>query len=337
MKSNDNNFSEARVVAQYRDKYRVRDAEQEYWAEVTGKMMFNAHSTLDYPAVGDWVKISKLEDDHAVIHEILPRKTILQRKAAGKDEPQIIAANIDVAFIVQAVDRDFNLNRFDRYLAIASAGKIKPVLVLNKVDLLSEAELKEKVAQVRARFKNVSVLTASTLSDNGIKTLAQSIKKDKTYCLVGSSGVGKSSIINKLLGEEVLKTKDISLSTKKGKHVTTHRELFVLEGGGMVIDNPGMREVGMAGAEEGIENVFDDISELAKSCKFIDCTHNHEPGCAVLAAVEAETLDKNKYLSYLKLKKEAGYYNMTKLEKRVKDRKFGRMVHNAMKHKKKNR
>ncbi|NQT29599.1 MAG: ribosome small subunit-dependent GTPase A [Candidatus Saganbacteria bacterium] len=337
MRQKDQVFSVARVVAHHRGKYRVRTAERELWAEITGKMMYGAGSQADYPVVGDKVKISKLDGNHVLIHEVLPRKTILQRKAAGKDAPQIIATNIDVAFIVQAVDRDFNLNRFDRYLSIASAGKIKPVIVLNKIDLISKSELKEKVSQIIKRFKKIKILTTSVLDNNGIAELAKAIKKQKIYCFLGSSGVGKSSIINKLLGKNVLKTRNISISTKKGKHATTHRELFVLENGGMVIDNPGMREVGIADAGDGVESVFFEISRLAKSCKFSDCTHTHETGCRVLAAVDAREIDKSKYLNYLKLKKESDYYAMTKLEKRRKDQSFGKMVHKVMKHKRENR
>ncbi|NQU16903.1 MAG: ribosome small subunit-dependent GTPase A [Candidatus Saganbacteria bacterium] len=329
-------MKQARIVAHYRGKYKVRIENKELLAEISGKMMYTASEQADYPVVGDWVRISQFESDHALIHEILPRKTFIQRKAAGKDEAQVIAANIDVAFIIQAVDRDFNLNRFERYLSLATAGKIKPVIVLNKIDLISKIELAEKVFQTKNRFKKIEVLTTSVLSDNGMVEFAKSIKKQKTYCLLGSSGVGKSSIINKLLGKNILKTQNISLSTKKGKHATTHRELFVLKNGGMVIDNPGMREVGLTDTGEGVEGVFDEISKLATACKFTDCTHNQEPGCAILAAVESGELDKNRYLNYLKLKKEADYYAMTKLEKRHKDRQFGKMVHGVMKYKKRN-
>ncbi len=330
-------MTKARVVAHYRGQYRVRTPEKEFWAEVTGKMMFTSTSQADYPVVGDWVKISELDDDHALIHEILPRKTVIQRKSAGKNKAQVIAANIDTVFIIQAVDRDYNLNRFERYITLATAGKIKPVIVLNKIDLIPEAELAEKVSQVKKRFKKTDVLATSVINKNGMAELSKSIKKQKTYCLLGSSGVGKSSLINKLLGKDILKTRNISISTKKGKHATTHRELFILENGGMVIDNPGMREVGITDAGTGIESVFNEISQLAEACKFSDCTHKHEAGCAILAAVESGEIDKSKYLNYLKLKKESDYYAMTKLEKRRKDRAFGKMVHKVMEHKKKNR
>ncbi len=337
MKQNNSGLEIARVVAQYRGKYRVRRGDNEFWAEITGKMMFIAEAQTDYPVVGDMVKISELESDHSVIREILPRKTVLQRKAAGKDEIQPIAANINVAFVVQAVDRDFNLNRFERYLTIINAGKIEPIIVLNKIDLISTTELEKKIAQLKDRFQNNKVLTTSAADSSGIERLRRVINKNKTYCFVGSSGVGKSSIINKLLGKELLKTKMISTSTKKGKHATTHRELFVLENGGMVIDNPGIREVGVADAGEAVANVFGDISELAKSCKFVDCTHDHEPGCAVLAALKSGELSEAKYQNYNTLKKESDYYAMSSLEKRRKDRSFGRMVKSVKKLKPKGR
>jgi ribosome biogenesis GTPase / thiamine phosphate phosphatase len=327
----------AMVVAQYRGKYRVRSGENEFWAEITGKMMFTSGSQTDYPVVGDMVEISQLADDQAVIHKIFPRKTFLQRKAAGKDELQPIAANIDVAFVVQAVDRDFNLNRFGRYLTIINAGKIKPVVILNKIDLISTEELAEKVAQVKARFQNVAIETTSAADNAGIEKLSRVIKQGKTYCFIGSSGVGKSSIINKLLGRELLKTKKISAFTNKGRHTTTHRELFVLENGGMVIDNPGIREVGVADAGKGVADVFAEISGLAKSCKFTDCAHSREPGCAVISALKSGKLSEAKYLNYIKLKKESDHYVMSNLERKKKERSFGQIVKDFKKFKKKGR
>ena len=326
----------ARIVAHYRGKYRVRTSQNEFWAEITGKMMFAAKTSADYPVVGDWVKISVLDDANAIIHEILPRKTIIQRKASGKDDIQVIASNIDVAFIIQAVDRDFNLNRFERYLSLCAASKIKAAIILNKIDLISEAELEDKFSQTKTRFKNIDILITSVPSNIGLEDLAQYLKKDKTYCLLGSSGVGKSTLINKLLGKKVLATKNISYATKKGQHTTTHRELFVLKNEACVIDNPGMREVGLADARAGVEKVFDEIIALAKHCKFSDCTHIHESGCRVLKALKAGDLDQAKYNNYIKLKKEADFYTLTTLEKRQKDRKFGKMVHTVMKFKKNN-
>jgi ribosome biogenesis GTPase len=322
----DESFKTARVIAQHRGKYRVSHENQEFWANVTGKSIFTAQSQLDYPVVGDMVNIVVVGDDSAVIKEILPRKSILERKAAGRDRVQPIAANVDTVFIVQAIDRDFNLNRFERYVTIIRAGNILPVLVLNKTDLISPEELKEKVTQVNDRLKDVPLLTTSILTDNGIDSLIQAIKKGQIYCFLGSSGVGKSSLINKLLGRELLRTEEISAITNKGKHTTTHRELYELKSGAMVIDNPGMREVGLADVDVGVNGVFAEIEYLGKGCKFTDCSHQNEPGCAVLAAVKSGNLSESKYENYFKLKKESDYYAMTKSEKRVKDRSFGKMV-----------
>jgi ribosome biogenesis GTPase len=326
MEQNGSSLITARVIAQHRGKYRVRCEDKEFWAEVTGKYIYTAGSHLDYPVVGDLVNIIDIGSGNAVIKEFLPRKSILERKAAGKDRAQTIAANVDTVFIVQAIDRDFNLNRFERYVTIIRAGNILPILVLNKTDLISPEELEEKVALVESRFKDTPLLTTSILTENGIDSLIQAIKKGQIYCFLGSSGVGKSSLINKLLGQELLKTEEISAQTKKGKHSTTHRELFELKSGAMVIDNPGMREVGLADVDVGVRSVFAEIEYLGKDCKFTDCSHQSEPGCAVLAAVKAGALSESKYENYLKLKKESEYYAMTSLEKRVKDRSFGKMV-----------
>ncbi len=331
----DETIRTARVIAQHRGKYRVRCEDKEFLAAVTGKNIYTAESNLDYPVVGDLVNIIDIGSGNAVIKEFLPRKSVLERKAAGKDRVQPIAANVDTVFIVQAIDRDFNLNRFERYVTIIRAGNILPILVLNKTDLISPEELEEKISLVESRFKDTPLLTTSILTENGIDILIQAIKKGQIYCFLGSSGVGKSSLINKLLGQELLKTEEISAQTKKGKHTTTHRELFVLKNGGMVIDNPGMREVGLADVDVGVNSVFAEINFLSKDCKFTDCSHQSEPGCAVLAAIRSGDLSESKYENYLKLKKEAEYYAMTSLEKKVKDRSFGRMIKVYKKQKKK--
>ena len=324
------NYSVARVIAEYKETYRVRTTNNEYLARITGKQIFDASSREDFPAVGDWVAITELDKEQAVIHGILPRKTILTRKYSNKQEVQVIATNIDVAFIIESVDRDYNLNRFERYFVLANDGNIKPAILLNKIDLISQTELNLKINQIKNRFNNIHVIPTSIIIEQGLDELIEYITKGKTYCFLGSSGVGKSSLINKLLGQDDIKINKISLHTGRGKHTTTGREIYFLKNGGIVVDNPGMREVGMTDSIAGIENVFDEITALSKNCKYVDCTHTHEPGCAVLNAIKSKELDGNKYLNFVKLKKEAEYYGRTELEKRKKDHQFGKFVKKAL-------
>ncbi|MDD5639353.1 MAG: ribosome small subunit-dependent GTPase A [Candidatus Pacebacteria bacterium] len=316
----------ARVIAEYKETYRVKDTNGEYPAKITGKQIFNAVKRKDYPAVGDWVVITIPDKEMAIIHEILPRKTILNKKYSNKQDVQIIATNIDIAFIVESMNRDYNLNRFERYLVLINEGNIKPAIILNKIDLISEAELNLRIKQIKDRFSNIDVIPTSTITEYGLNELINYIEKGKTYCFLGSSGVGKSSLINKLLGKNKIKTKEISNIKDKGKHTTTAREMYFLENGGIVIDNPGTREVGITTANIGIENVFDEIIALSKNCKYNNCTHTHESNCAVLKAIKEKVLDKEKYQNYIKLKKETEHYEMTDVEKREKNRKFGQFV-----------
>ena len=327
----DNNLIPALIIAEHKELYVLRNETSEFSAKITGKMMFTASSREDYPAVGDWVLIVILDKKHAIIREILPRKTVLMRKAAGKSDTQIIASNIDTAFIIQSPDRDYNLNRFERYFSLAESGNIKPVIVLNKTDLISESDLEIKLAEIKDRFRNTKIYATSTITGKGVADFKKNIKQGVTYCFLGSSGVGKSSIINMLIGGNLIETGEISSYTNRGKHVTTHRELFILENGGLLIDNPGMREIGLLDSGAGIKNVFSEIYDLSKKCKFSDCTHINEPKCAVLAAINSGVLDKNKYDNYIKLLKENEYNTMTKLEKRKKDRDFGQFIKTAKK------
>jgi ribosome biogenesis GTPase / thiamine phosphate phosphatase len=336
-RSNLSGFSVARVIAEHRESYKVKNTGGEYLAKITGKQMFNAMSREDYPAVGDWVAITELGNERAVIHSVLPRKTIIKRKYGDKDrtgeknETQIIATNIDVALVVESVDRDYNLNRFERYFAIANDGGVKPAIILNKIDLISKEELDSKLAQLKNRFKDTDIVPTSTITKKGLDELKKYIAKGKTYCFLGSSGVGKSSLINELLGSASIKTEGISFYSGRGKHITTRREMYFLKNGGIVIDNPGMREVGITDMRVGIDNLFDEITALAKKCKYIDCAHIHEPGCEVLIALKSGKLDESRYSNYINLRKEAGHYEMTEFEKREKDRQFGKFVKNAKK------
>ncbi|MFH1414980.1 MAG: ribosome small subunit-dependent GTPase A [Elusimicrobiota bacterium] len=329
--------SPARVTAAHKEAYILRTGTAEYFAKITGKMMFTASGSEDYPVVGDWVMVSFEDKGLAVIHDILPRKTVLKRKSAGNSGVQIIASNIDTAYIVESIDRDYSLNRFERYITIADSGGIRLVLILNKTDLVTGHELESKLSEVNNRFEDLPVLATSTVSENGITGLKNSIKKGMTYCFLGSSGVGKTSLINSLMGKDILKTSEINIYTQRGKHTTSHRELFILETGGLVIDNPGMREIGLVDSEDGIGSVFDDISALSDTCRFSDCNHTHETGCAVLKAVGSGELDKAKYENYMRLVKENEFNSMSKLEKRQKDRNFGKFCKKVMKYKKKHK
>lgn len=324
-------FSVARVIVEHKGSYRVQNTDGEYLAKITGKQIFNALSREDYPVVGDWVAITELDKERAVIHKVLPRRTMIKRKYSGKNETQIIAANIDVVIVIESVDRDYSLNRFERYFAIANEGGIRPAIILNKIDLIFKEELDSKLNQIKNRFSGIDVFSTSTIIDKGLDELKTYMVKGKTYCFLGSSGVGKSSLINKLIGDNIIKTKNISLRTGRGRHTTTSREMYFLKNGGIVIDNPGMREVGMTDTSIGIDGLFDEIIALAKKCKYVDCTHTHEPECKVLSALKNGELDESKYSNYISLKKEAKYYKMTELKKREKDRQFGKFIKKAKK------
>lgn len=326
-------FAVGRVIAQHRERYIVKTAVKEYDSEVIGNLRFTVGSRADFPAVGDWVAISEYNDNNALIHALFPRKSVIDRQAPGKQgEKQIIAANIDYAFIVQAVDRDFNVNRIERYLTICNTSHVVPLIVLSKTDLISEAELNVLLAKVRERIQQVPVFTVSNESLKGVMGIKARIHKGATYCLLGSSGVGKSTLSNNLSGKQKMKTDAISISTGKGRHVTSHRELVILDNGGILIDNPGMREVGVTDATDGLDITFDHITRWAKNCRFKDCTHTTEMDCAVIRAVENGEIDRQSYESYLKMEREKEHFESTVAEKRNKDKIFGKM----MKHYKKN-
>ncbi len=324
-----NNFSVARVISEHKGAYKVKNANGEFFAKITGKLMFSATGREDYPAVGDFVAITELDTGTAVIRGILPRSTLIKR--TYEDKTQIIATNIDIAFVVESVDRDYNLNRFERYFAIAESGGVKPSIILNKVDLLPKEKLDEKLTELKNRFAGIDVILTSTVSSEGLNELKSRITPGKTYCFLGSSGVGKSSLINKLLGGSAIETGDINEYSGRGRHVTTGRQMYFLENSGILIDNPGIREVGVADAGQGIDTFFAEIGQLAGKCQYSDCTHTHEPGCKVTEAVKSGTLDREKYDNYVNLKKEAEYNEMNKVKKREKNRRFGKFRKKAMK------
>lgn len=327
-------FDVGRVILEHKDRYVVKTEKGDFDAEIIGNLRYTAQSRLDFPAVGDWVAISEYDEQKVLIHAVFPRKTIIKRKAAGKHvEEQIIASNIDFAFIVQAADRDFNLNRMERYLAICNDAKVQPIMVISKVDLITKDQLKEILDSVHHRVKGLVVLVISNQTQLGLDQIKEMISSGKTYCVLGSSGVGKSSLINNLLGESYMETKAIGEKTNKGRHVTSHRELIVLENGGIIVDTPGMREVGMSDMSEGLAKTFDQITVLAEGCKFSDCTHIHEKGCAVIMALEEGQIDDAMYENYLKLIREQQHYTTSIAEKRKKDRQMGKL-YKAMQQKK---
>jgi ribosome biogenesis GTPase / thiamine phosphate phosphatase len=327
-------FEVGRVALEHKERYIIKSAIGDFEAEITGNMRFSASSRSGFPAVGDWVLFKTFGPEFAIIYKILPRKNILERQAIGKHgDKQIISANIDAAFIMQAVDHDFNINRFERYLTICNTAKIEPILLLSKTDLINKQEITELVNELKTREKNSKLVLFSNKTKEGYKNLISLIEKGKTYCVIGSSGVGKSTLINNLTGSNTLKTNEISDSTNKGRHTTSHRELIVLENGGILIDTPGMRELGITENLEGIETTFETITKLASKCKFIDCSHVMENGCAIVKAKNEGIISGQTYNNYLKMIREQQWFQSTLAEKRKKDKAFGKMVKSILNNK----
>ncbi len=321
-----------RIIAEHRERYIIISSRGESEAEITGNMRFTARSRLDLPVVGDWVGLVLYDAGPALIHKILPRTSVLTRQSAGqKSELQPIAANIDTAFLVQAADRDFSLNRLERYLTLCNTAGVKAVVVLTKTDLAGEARVQEFGARVNERIPGVPVVAISNASREGYEKILPFLEKGKTCCMLGSSGVGKSSLMNNLSGRDLMKTGSLSTSTNKGRHVTSHRELIVLENGALLIDNPGMREVGITDEAGGLEQTFDRIGAFGKHCKYQDCTHTSEAGCAVTEAVRKGEIDPGAYENYLRMEKERRFLEASLEERRRKEREFGRMMKNYKK------
>jgi len=338
VENNLNNFEVGRVIAEHKERFIIKTTNGEFEAEITGNMRFTAKNREDLPAVGDWVALTIYESDFAIIHKILPRFSIIKRQAVGQfGEIQIIATNIDYAFLVQAVDRDFNINRLERYLTICNSSKVSPIIVLSKIDLIDEQRISEILESIKIRIKNVPVIAISNESQDGYDAIKSTIEKGKTYCMLGSSGVGKSTLINNLSGKSLMRTDAISQSTNKGRHVTSHRELVILENGGILVDNPGIREVGIADSTDGLEITFDLIFSLSQNCKFVDCTHTNEIGCSVIEAVEKGDIDKASYENYLKMEREKAHFEATVAEKRKRDKDFGKIMKNYKKDMNKNK
>jgi ribosome biogenesis GTPase len=324
-----------RIILEHKERYVLQNGTRIYQAEITGNLRYSAQSRADFPAVGDWVRFTPMDEQHAIILEVFPRYSVLQRQSVGKAlDNQLIATNIDVAFIVQSVGQDFNLNRLERYLTICNASDIQPVILLNKTDLIPEAEREALLKKIEERVKHVPLIAVSAITQEGIMDIEKLLLPDFTFCFLGSSGVGKSTLINFLANKEII-TNEVSESTGKGKHTTSHRQLFVLANQSMVIDTPGMREIGVSEHDEGIERTFDYMEELTQNCRFTNCSHTSEKGCALIAAMEQGEIAEEKYNNYLKLIREQEHYSNTIAEKRQRDKERGKMYKRILNEKRK--
>jgi len=305
------------------------------FAELSGNLLYCSESASDLPTTGDWVYADFYDDDsHAIIYGVLPRKTLLKRKAAGKQvDFQLIAANIDVALIIQSLNENFNLRRLERYLVMVNESGIEPVILLSKSDLLAAEQIEDIKKKVLQIAPDTTVIAFSNLNHDELASITGLLKSKLSYCLLGSSGVGKTTLLNSIIGNNHFETKTVSKVQSKGRHTTTSRQLVRLKSGAMIIDTPGMRELGSMSVDDGLDETFSELLELSQNCKFGNCSHSNEKGCAVLAAIEAGDLSESRYNNYLKMKRESDFNQMSYLEKRRKDKNFGKMVKSVMKDK----
>jgi ribosome biogenesis GTPase / thiamine phosphate phosphatase len=326
----------ARVITVNKDSYTIDNGKGEVSAGITGKLLFSADSPLDYPATGDWVFAKYFDNDSfAIISEIVPRKSILKRKTSGKKiEFQLIATNIDTGLIVQSLDNNYNLRRLERYLVMIIQSNIQPVVLLSKSDLLPVGEIDKKVDEIHSLYPDIRVLPFSNEDNTNLKHVKELLVPKKTYCLLGSSGVGKTTLINNLLDGMRLKTHSVREKDGKGRHITTRRQLIKLKNGAMIIDTPGMRELGNFAVDTGIYGTFDEITELSNQCRYNDCSHTQEQGCSIFATLKDGIISQERYQSFIKLNKESAFYEMSYLEKKRKDKKFGKFVKSVLKEKK---
>lgn len=296
-------LSPGRIVVQHRDGYLIATEDGELRGKAAGRLINEAEEG-GYPAVGDWVALTPNPDEGAAtIHAVLPRRTAFIRRAADSaHRPQVIAANIDVAFIVTSLNADFNLRRIERYLAAASQSGARAVVVLTKADLSPDPQV--QVAEIASIAPGCPVLVVAAKEGSGLDDLRAHLKSGETCVLIGSSGAGKSTLVNALLGEDRMATHAIREGDDQGRHTTSHRELVLLPDGGLILDTPGIREVGLIDAEEGVSATFEDIEQLTQACRFSNCAHASEPGCAVQAALESGALDPARWASFQKLQAE---------------------------------
>ena len=300
-------YKVGRVVSEQKQTYRLLTEGGEVLAQVSGKMRFQATAREDFPAIGDWVLISPHEGgERASIHGILPRQSKFARKSAGTEtKEQIVAANIDTVFLVNALNYDFNVRRIERYLTLAWESGARPVIVLSKADLCTEVA--ERLVEVEEIALGVPVHVISSLTGEGLDQLLTYLQVGKTVAMLGSSGTGKSTLLNYLYGQDVQKVQAVRQGDDRGRHTTTARELVVLPQGGLIIDTPGMRELQLWGTESGLQDSFGDVEDLARQCRFSNCQHEQEPACAVQSALQAGLMAQARFNSYLKLKKELAY------------------------------
>lgn len=322
----------ARVAAVDRDQLLLVGMPGFFRAKLPGRFLHEAAGTLLRPCVGDWVCVDQSSDDpFAIVRALLDRETCLRRKAPGDPvRYQIIAANVDFVIVVQSCHYDFNIRRLERYLVMVQDGGAAPLILLTKIDLMSAEALASQIEEIRHAGIAAPVLTLSNVTHEGVDALRRLLAPGKTYCFVGSSGVGKSTIINALLGRDALETQRVS-GTGEGRHTTVRRELVLLPNGAMVVDSPGMREFGVLGAEGGIEASYPEILECASQCRFRDCSHTKEPGCAVLEAVEVGRIGADQFESFVQLTKESAFYEASYAERRKKDRERGRFMKSVKK------
>jgi ribosome biogenesis GTPase len=325
----------ARVVAVHKDGYMINSGEHDVSAELLGKILYGANSPLDYPAVGDWVLVKFYDQTtFSIIHKILPRKSLLKRKTPGKKiDFQLIAANIDTAFIIQSLDNNFNLRRLERYLVMVNENNIRPIVLLSKSDLLTSEDIENRVRDIKTIMPSLHIQPFSNKIGSGLQKVKDLLTYGRTYCLLGSSGVGKTTLLNNLVGESIFTTKTVRKKDAKGRHATTCRQLIALDGGAFVVDTPGMRELGNFGVNAGLAKTFTEIAALTSTCQFNDCTHVTEKGCAVINAVKAGRLSEKRYQNFIKMNKESAYNEMSYFQKRQKDKQFGKFCKSVMKHK----